>query len=163
VKGVYDASRYSGVAFWAKATAPVKFVQVKFNDPWTDIPSVLPSAQRCVFDTTMPDKNCSPYLVKFGYGWEATPGVDGGPQDPTVAETFPAYADYKIDTDWKRFVIRFADTRQDNHNPGQQSPGNKLDTTQLMGMAIQVNSDHSTVPPTANDFEIWIDDVTFIP
>ena len=39
VKGQYDASRYRGVSFWAKAKAPVRFVQVKFIDPYTDVPS----------------------------------------------------------------------------------------------------------------------------
>jgi hypothetical protein len=185
VKGTYDASRYRGVAFWAKAAAPIRFVQVKFTDPWTDIPSILPADQRCVNDNTMPDKNCSPYIVKFGYGWGqndsdggsascadagsgdagSTDGGDGGCRtaaDPTVAQMWPAYANYKIDTDWKRFVVMFADTLQDPHNAGQQSPGNKLDVTKLMGMGIQVNSDHSTTPPTENDFEIWIDDVVFV-
>jgi hypothetical protein len=153
VKGAYNASKYRGVAFWAKAATPLKFVQVKFNDPWTDIPSVLPADQRCLFDATMPTKNCSPYIVKFGYGNEG---------DPTVAADFPAYASYKIDTTWKRFQILFAETKQDSFNPGQKSPNDKLDVSQLMGMALQVNSDHSTTPPTPNDFEIWIDDVSFI-
>jgi len=159
-KGTYNASKYKGVAFWAKAVAPIRFVQVKFTDPSTDLPSILPADQQCVYDA-MAANNCSPYIVKFGYGWEAT-GQDGGAQDPSVATTWPAYANYKVDTTWKRFEVLFADTRQDNRNPGLQSPGNKLDITKLMGMGIQINSDHSTMPPTANDFEIWIDDVTFI-
>jgi hypothetical protein len=153
VKGTFDASKYRGVAFWAKAAAPVPFVQFKFTDPWTDVPSVLPVDQQCVFDATMPTKNCSPYIVKFGYGNE---GEDAGATD------FPHYTDYKIDVAWKRFEVLFADTKQDSFNPGQQSPGNKLDITQIMGMALQVNSDHSTMPPTPNNFEIWVDDVSFI-
>jgi hypothetical protein len=153
VKGTYDASRYRGIAFWAKAAVPIKFVQVKFTDPWTDLPSVLPADQRCVFDATMSAKNCSPYIVKFGYGNET---------DPTVASDYPRYTSYKVDTSWKRFEVLFADTKQDSFNPGLKSPSDKLDVSKLMGIAIQINSDHSTMPPTANDFEVWIDDVSFI-
>ena len=152
VKGPYDASKYKGIAFWAKATKPIKFVQVKFTDPYTEPSSILATDQRCFFTSDpalKPTKNCSPYIVKFGYGNET---------DATVAADFPAYKNYKIDTTWKRFTVMFADTKQDQYNLGQQSPGNKLDVAQIMGMAIQVNSD----PPTANDFEIWVDDVSFI-
>jgi len=155
-KGTYDASRYRGVSFWAKATAPVRFVQVSFKDPYSDLPSVIPdAAAHCVYDATMKDKNCSPYIVKFGYGYTGDDAL-------AVAADYPAYASYKIDQTWKRFQILFAETKQDRTNPGLKSPGDKLAVSQLTGMAIQANSDHSTTPPTANDFEIWIDDVTFI-
>ncbi len=153
-KGPYDASKYRGISFYAKAAAPVKFVQVAFKDPQTDLPSILPLAMQCVFDATMPTKNCSPYLVKFGYGYTDT--------DSGVQTDFPAYVNYEIDTNWKRFEILFSETRQDSTNPGIQDPGNKLDTAHLTGMSIQVNSDHSTTPPTPTDFDIWVDDITFI-
>jgi hypothetical protein len=153
-KGSYDASKYRGISFYAKAAAPVKFVQVALKDPQTDLPSILPLDAQCVFDATMPTKNCSPYLVKFGYGYLDT--------DAGVDTDFPAYLNYKIDTNWKRFEILFSETKQDRTNPGIQDPGNKLDTAHLTGMSIQVNSDHSTVPPTPTDFEIWVDDITFI-
>jgi hypothetical protein len=29
-------------------------------------------------------------------------------------------------------------------------------------MAIQVNTDHSTVPPKPVDWEMWLDDVQFV-
>jgi hypothetical protein len=154
-KGTYDASRYRGVSFWAKSAAPVRFVQVSFKDPYSDLPSVLPDrASHCVFDSTMPTRNCSPFLVKFGYGYVGS--------DPSVATDYPAYVNYKIDETWKRFEVLFADTKQDRNNPGIKPPGGALDLAHLTGMSIQVNSDHATTPPTANDFEIWIDDVTFI-
>ena len=41
------------------------------------------------------------------------------------------------------------------------SPGNTLAVSQITGMAIQVNTDHSTVPPTATNWELWLDDVSF--
>ena len=153
-KGTYDATKYKGVSFWAKASAPVRFVQVSFKDPYTDVPSILPDivTQWCVFQGKMPN-TCSPYLVKFGYGYET---------DANVAADYPAYARYKLDTTWKRFEVLFADTKQDRYNLGQKDPGDKLNLAQLTGMSIQANSDQSTVPPTANDWEIWIDDVTFI-
>lgn len=161
-KGTYDATKYRGVAFWAKSAAgkPIKFVQVSFLDPYTAIPSILSNDQACAYskDPTNPAmtaKNCSPYLVKFGYGYT---GDDATAQ----AEDYPGYVKYEIDDTWRRFEILFSDTKQDRNNPGQQSPGNKLAVSQLTGMAIQVNSDHSTKPPTANDFEIWIDDVSFV-
>jgi hypothetical protein len=153
-KGTYDASKYRGISFWAKAAAPVKFVQVKFTDPYTEIPSVLPMASWCQYKAGATN-NCSPYLVKFGYGYTGSDLV-------AVSSDYPKYKTTEIGTDWKRFEILFADTKQDQFNPGTKSPGDHLDVTQLMGMAIQVNSDHSTVPPTPNDFEIWIDDIGFV-
>jgi len=49
VKGAYDASKYKGISFWAKAAAPVKFVQVKFLDPYTDRDSPLPMDLWCLY------------------------------------------------------------------------------------------------------------------
>lgn len=154
-KGTYDASKYRGISFYAKAAAPIKFVMVKFLDPYTEIPSVLPRDQWCAYTAMMPTTNCSAYVVKFGYGYSGEPLT-------AVMQDYPKYVDYKIDTTWKRFEVLFADAKQDRFNPGKQSPGNKLDTKQLVGMAIQFNSDYSMTPPGANDYEIWIDDVAFI-
>ena len=153
VKGTYDATKYRGISFWAKAAMPVKFAMVKFLDPYTETPSVLPQSEWCVYNAVLPN-NCSPYVVKFGYGYTG---------DPLVALTadYPKYVNTEIDTTWKKFEIAFADTKQDRFNPGTKSPGDKLDTTQLMGMAIQFNTDHSTTPPGEVNVEVWIDDVAF--
>ena len=155
VKGTYNASKYKGIAFWAKAAAPVRFVMVKFLDPYTDRSSILPDAEWCDYKAGMPN-NCSPYIVKFGYGYT-------GDDATANAADYPAYVDYKIDQNRKRFEILFAHTKQDRYNPGLKSPGDKLAVDKLMGMAIQVNSDRTTTPGMIlpNDFEIWIDDVTF--
>jgi hypothetical protein len=153
-KDTYNASQYKGIVFWAKAAAPIKLMQVKFLDPYTELPSILPVEQRCVYSAAMPN-NCSPYLVKFGYGRV-------GEDLAAAQEDFPKYVDYVVDTTWKRFEILFADAKQDRFNPGQKSPNNKLDLTQLEGMAIQVNTDRTDGGRVANDFEIWIDDVGFI-
>lgn len=162
-KGTYDASKYRGVAFWAKGShldadgnpdGPIKRLQVKFTDPWTEIPSVLPVVERCQYMSGVPN-NCSPYIVKFGYGYTGA-DIDNNKSD------YPSYANLQVDSTWRRFEIIFAETKQDRNNAGQKSPGDKLNASQLMGMAIQVNTDHSTSPPTKNDYEIWIDDVSFI-
>ena len=154
IKQTYDASKYKGIAFWAKAAAPIRFVQVKFLDPYTDRNSPLNMDDWCIY-TSGSAYNCSPYLVKFGHGYE-------GDAATNVAADFPNYVTTQIGTEWKRFEVLFADTKQDRDNLGQQSPGNMLQVNQLMGMAIQVNADYSTTPASANDFEIWVDDVSFI-
>ena len=128
---------------------------VKFLDPYTEIPSTLPGDQWCLYSAGLP-KNCSPYVVKFGHGYS-------GDDLMAVAADYPKYKDTVIDMNWKRFEILFADAKQDRFNPGQKSPGDMLDVAHLVGMALQVNSDHSSEPPTANDFEIWLDDVAFVP
>jgi hypothetical protein len=145
-KGTYDASKYRGVAFWAKSAAPLKFVQVKFPDVNTDVDAPSPV---CILNPNS-QSNCSPYLVKFGVA------ADAGTTD------FSKYANDQIDMTWRRFEILFADTKQDADNPGLVPADDKLDVAHLLGMAIQVNADFSTTPPTANDFELWIDDVQFI-
>jgi hypothetical protein len=149
-KGSYDASKYKGISFWAKAAAPLMRVQVSFPDIYTDGGASFAGKDdadagisQCVY---APDEKvkCSPYLVKFG------------------DSAFPAYQTYQIDTTWKRFDIMFADTLQDQYNKGFHTAADKLDTAHLTAMAIQVNADFSTSPPTPNDYEIWIDDVYFI-
>jgi hypothetical protein len=165
-KGTYDATKYKGISFWAKATAPLTGVQVSFPDVWTDAaanPTPLnASYDPCIYVAGAPN-NCSPYLVKFGEGHS---NRDGGASDAGTdagAIEFPSYVDYQIDTTWKRFDVLFADTRQDKDNLGQGSPSLMLDVAHLTSMAIQVNAIHnadSTV--TANDFSLWIDDVNFL-
>ena len=148
-KGTYDASKYQGVSFWAKAGAPLTGVQVSFPDAYTDgaaDPSTIDSsAFACVYSSMQPEYNCSPYLVKLGNG------------------DFPAYMDKQIDTEWRRFDIMFADTLQDRYNQGYHRPdADYIDTQHLTAMAIQVNADYSSGSAEPNDFEIWIDDVYFI-
>jgi hypothetical protein len=146
-KGTYDASKYKGVSFWAKASAPLVGVQVSFPDVYTD-GSANPNAldiniYPCVY-TAGALNNCSPYLVKFGNG------------------AFPTYQNYQIDTTWKRFDIMFADTKQDQYNAGFHTAADVLDVAHLTAMAIQANATYVNGAPTPNDFEIWVDDVNFI-
>ena len=147
IKGNYDASKYKGVSFWAKSSAPLKGVQVSFPDIYTDggaDPSLVDSsASKCGYvpGSTI---NCSPYLVKFG------------------DSAFAAYKDYQIDTTWKRFDVYFADTKQDQYNIGLQGPGDAISVQHLTAMAIQVNAIYVNGSPTPNDFELWVDDVNFI-
>jgi hypothetical protein len=146
-KGYYDASKFLGISFWAKSSAPLTGVQVSFPDIYTDggaDPSLVdPNASACGYvpGSTI---NCSPYLVKFG------------------DSAFSAYMDYQIDTTWKRFDVYFADTKQDQYNPGIQGPGDALSVKYLTAMAVQVNAIYVNGSPTANDFEIWVDDFNFI-
>jgi hypothetical protein len=148
-KGTYDASEYKGVSFWAKAGAPLTGVQVSFPDVFSDAaadPSVIdPATSSCVY-VAGANNNCSPYLVKFG--------------DPA----FPGYAAAQIDTSWKQFYVLFKDTTQDPNNLGFHRPNiDAPDVQHLTGMAIQVNAKYdSKGTPSANDFELWIDDVAFI-
>jgi hypothetical protein len=152
-KGNYDASKYTGVSFWAKAAAPIAgTVLVSFPDVWTDTTAnpraIDPTSPPCLLTSPGANNNCSPYLVKFGDA------------------KFPAYQDNKIDTSWKQFSVLFADTQQDQYNGGYYRPdANYLDVNHLTGMAIQVNAIYSGPTGsivTANDFEIWVDDVKFI-
>jgi hypothetical protein len=147
-KGTYDASKYKGVSFWAKAGATLKGVQVSFPDIYTDAkgnPNALdPTIFPCAFITGATN-NCSPYLVKFG-----------------DSNKFPKYVDYQIGTEWKRFDIYFEDTQQDQYNPGFHTDADKLEVAHLTSMAIQVNAIYVDSKATANDFELSIDDVNFI-
>jgi hypothetical protein len=147
IKGTYDASKYKGVSFWAKATAPLTRVQVSFPDVYTDgaaNPTALDSKiDPCAYVSGALN-NCSPYLVKLGDA------------------RFPGYVNVQIDTTWKKFDIMFADTKQDPDNPGfHPADADHLDAAHLTGMAIQVNAIYSPAM-AANDFEIWVDDVYFI-
>jgi hypothetical protein len=150
-KGSYDASKYKGFSFWARGAAPINGVQVSLKDIYTDGDASFAGTaaadaagiSQCVYAPD-PKSNCSPYLVKLG------------------PSGFPGYQDYQIDTTWKRFDIFFADTLQDEYNPGFHTAEDKLDTSHLTGLAIQVNADFSTNPPTPNDYEIWVDDFYFI-
>jgi hypothetical protein len=134
-KNVYDASKYSGVIFYAKASAPVAHVQVKFLDQNTD-PDAVP--QKCKLTMNGDIMNCSPYLVKFDES-----GVGS------------------ITTDWKQYKVAFADTAQDQYNTGYIPTPAAVDKAHLTSLQIQVNANFATTPATANDFDLWIDDVYF--
>jgi hypothetical protein len=166
-KMTYDASKYRGVAFWAKASAPLGGVQVSFPDLYTDggaashdmpdpaggsTPACLAADGpcRCIYNAAS-QLNCSPYLVQFGLRGDASAAV-----------AFSGYADYQIDTTWKRFQILFVDTKQDPGNGGYHPPTDRVSLDKLTAMAIQINADYSTGLPVARDFDLWIDDVTFI-
>ena len=153
--GTYDATKYKGIAFWARSASPIPFVQVAVLDPYTESPSILPTDQACIYDATMPDKNCSPYLVKFGYGYM-------GEAMTSVMNDYPKFINVEIDSTWRRFEILFSDMKQDATNPGRQSPGNVLKVDQINGIRIQVNTNHDTDPPTPTNWELWLDDVSFV-
>lgn len=161
-KMTYDASRYKGVAFWARSAEPLDGVQVSFPDLYTDgaapphpmmdsfDPTNMCEACTCIYSGGS-WQNCSPYLVQFGRKG------DGG-----AAAQFSKFADTQITTTWRRYEILFADTRQDPGNVGYKSPGDKLAVDKLTAMALQVNPNYDVMPKMARDFEIWIDDVAFV-
>src|SRR5262249_48278269 len=96
--------------------------------------------------------NCSAYLVKFGLMGDAS-----------IDALFSAHATDQVDTTWKRFQVLFVDTHQDPNNPGFHPMDDRLDVAHLTSMAIQVNANYDAQGmPSPNDFEIWIDDVSFI-
>jgi hypothetical protein len=152
-KGTYDASKYTGISFWAKAATSLTRVQFVIFDAYTDGEATFaglpvpdgtdPTFTSCVYTNDV-RYNCSPYLVKL------------------VDLNFPKYMSYQIDQDWKKFDIFFADTVQDSNNLGFHTTANQLDTAHLTAMAIQVNATYVGSSPTPNDFEIWVDDVKFI-
>jgi hypothetical protein len=151
VKGTYDATKYKGVSFWAKAAAPVKFVQVKFPDVFSDAqadPTTLnPTYFACTNSLCGFNNGCSPYIVKLSSSSDDL--------------NYPAYMTTQIDTSWKRFDILFADAKQDKYCTGY-NPVMMLDLKHLVGFAIQVNADFTVTPTAPNNFEMWIDDVRFI-
>jgi hypothetical protein len=163
-KMTYDASAYRGVAFWAKSSAPLDGVQVSFPDLYTDggapahdmpdpTDSSLPALCtdcRCIYNAASV-YNCSPYLVQFALKGDAAADV-----------LFSGYSNYQIDTTWKRYQVLFVDTKQDPGNGGYHTLANRLTVDKLTAMAIQVNADYSTGSAKARDFEIWLDDVSFI-
>jgi hypothetical protein len=163
-KMTYDASAYRGIAFWAKSSALLDGVQVSFPDLYTDggaaahdMPSPTSASDpplctdcRCIYNPSS-EFNCSPYLVKFG--------LKG---DGAADAFFSGYANNQLDTTWKRYQVLFVDTKQDPGNGGYHTPADRLDVAHLTAMAIQINADFSSGSPVARDFEIWIDDVTFI-
>ncbi len=161
-KDPYNASKYKGIAFWIKATAPLEGVQVSFPDLYTDgeaplhammdpfDPTNMCTDCKCIYNGSS-WQNCSPYLVQF-----AKKG-DGG-----AAVTFTKYMDIQIDTTWRRIEVAFADTRQDPGNLGYKGPGDKLTVDKITSMALQVNPNYDVMPKMMRDFEIWIDDVVFV-
>jgi hypothetical protein len=147
-KGTYNASKYKGVSFFIKATAALKGVQVSFPDVYTageaNPTAIDPTIFPCRY-LAGATNNCSPYLVKFG--------------DPD----FPNYSAVTIDTTWKRVYVLFADTKQDKNNQGYHRPNaDYVDLEHLCSMAIQVNADYSSGMAMPNNFELWLDDITFI-
>ena len=161
-KMTYDASKYRGIAFWVKASAPLDGVQVGFPDLYTDggaaahemLPDPMSGASctdcKCIYNAAS-DYNCSPYLVQFGRKGDA------------AADTvFSGYANVQINTMWQRIQILFVDTKQDPGNGGYTPPTDRLTVDKLTAMAIQINADYSTGAAQARDFEIWLDDVSFI-
>jgi len=161
-KMTYDASAYRGVAFWAKASDILDGVQVSFPDLYTDNaapPHEMPADPdsgatctdcKCIY-TPGSDYNCSPFLVQFG--------LKG---DGAVATLFSGYMSVQLNTSWQRIQVLFVDARQDPGNGGYKPPSRKLTVDKLTAMAIQVNADYSTGQAKPRDFEIWIDDVSFI-
>jgi hypothetical protein len=168
-KMTYDASKYRGVAFWAKSSAPLDGVQVSFPDIYTD--GAAPSHDmpdpanptgpplcmasdgscRCIYNAQSA-YNCSPYLVQFGLKGDAAADA-----------VFSGYSNLQVTPTWQRFQVLFVDTQQDPGNGGYHPPSNKLTVNQLTAMAIQINADYSSGHAQARDFEIWLDDVSFIP
>jgi hypothetical protein len=161
-KMTYDASAYRGIAFWAKASETLDGVQVAFPDLYTDNaapPHDMPADPdtgatctdcKCIY-TPGSDYNCSPFLVQFG--------IKG---DGAVATTFAGYMNVQLNTSWQRFQVLFVDARQDPGNGGYKPPSRLLTVDKLTAMAIQVNADYSSGTAKARNFEIWIDDVSFI-
>ena len=167
-KMTYDASAYRGVAFWAKASAPLDGVQVSFPDLYTDGaapshdmpdptnptgPPICMAADgcRCIYNAQSA-LNCSPYLVQFGLKGDAAADLAFS----------GVYSTYQLDTTWKRFEVLFVDTKQDPGNGGYHLPANTLSADKLTAMAIQINANYTTGSAQARDFEIWLDDVGFI-
>lgn len=123
----YNASRFSGVSFWARAAAPMRATRVEAWDPYTTSPSILSADQACVHSAGAVN-NCSPYGATIGDGL--------------------------IDTTWRRFEVHFADMKQDPLNPGQQSPGNVVDSSRLTTIVFRVGP--------GQNWEMWVDDVTMV-
>ena len=119
-------------------------------DPANPSGTPLCTACKCIY-TPGSDYNCSPYLVQFG--------LKG---DSGVATLFSGYMNYQLNTTWQRFQVLFVDAKQDPGNGGYKAPGDRLTADKLTAMAIQVNADYSTGTAKPRDFEIWIDDVSFI-
>jgi hypothetical protein len=166
-KMTYDASAYRGIAFWAKSSQPLDGVQVSFPDLYTDgaapahdMPDPTSAGTnlctaseptcKCIYNPSS-QYNCSPYLVKFGLKGDAA-----------VDAFFSGYANYQLDTTWKRYQVLFVDTKQDPGNGGYHTPADRLDVAHLTAMAIQINADFSSGSAVARDFDVWIDDVSFI-
>ena len=127
-KMTYDASAYRGIAFWAKASAPLDGVQVSFPDLYTDnaapphdMPDPAEPRDARVHGLPLhlqrraPRYNCSPYLVQFGKKGDAAADV-----------VFSGYSSYQLDTTWKRFQVLFVDTKQDPGNGGYHTPADRL-------------------------------------
>jgi hypothetical protein len=161
-KMTYDASKYRGIAFWARSSAPLDGVQVAFPDLYTDggapahempadpITGASCTDCRCIYNAAS-EYNCSPFLVQFGKKGDAAADM-----------VFAGYANFQLTPTWQRFQILFVDTKQDPGNGGYKPPANRLTVDKLTAMAIQVNADYTSGAAAARDFDIWLDDVSFI-
>ena len=90
-------------------------MQVAVLDPYTESPSIVAAAEQCMYVASDPTINCSPYIVKFGYGYM-------GEALTPVMEDFPKFISTQIDTTWRRFEILFDDMKQDSQ-PGSPVAG----------------------------------------
>ena len=107
-----------GVAFWAKASAPLDGVQVSFPDLYTDdaapphdMPD--PSIRRCqrVHGLRLPSTRPG--------SWQQLQPVPGAVRQEGRrggGRGVLGVLDVQIDTTWKRFEVLFVDTRQDPGN-----------------------------------------------
>ena len=61
--------------------------------------------------------------------------------------------DLTFDTTWKYYVVKWADLAQEGW--GWPAPTGKLDTKHVYDMQVQTGS--------GSNFDLWIDDITFVP
>ena len=122
-KMTYDASKYRGIAFWAKSSAPLDGVQVSFPDLYTDGGGAVARHAR----SHEPDRSAALHGADWSAGASTTP-----PPRSTAARTScssasrvtrpptrcsPATRTTSSTPTWKRYQVLFVDTRQD---PGQR-------------------------------------------
>jgi len=131
VKQPYDASKYTGILFRAKAAMSVSHMQVKFIDVNTD-PEV--ASPKCMNLSNGNPENCSPYLVK----------------DLTIP---PDWKEFKI-----AFADAIQDPYNTGYVPTPDEAAKSMLTG--VQIQINANYDASgTASP--NNFDIWVDDVYF--
>ena len=164
-KMTYDASAYRGIAFWAKASAPLDGVQVSFPDLYTDnaapkhdMPDPLDPATFlctdcvCKYVPGFPN-NCSPYLVQFGKKGDAA-----ARRAVLGYASVPARHDLEaVPGAVRRHAARTPATAATTRRPttldvGAPDRDGDPDQRRLLDRARRA----------AHDFEIWLDDVTFI-
>jgi hypothetical protein len=84
--------------------------------------------------------------AKFCY----RPGIDADPPEKADRCENPWLGPTDVDMNWKRYMIPFADLRQDNTAPRKLSPGIDLTAVEVLGLVFP-----------AGNLDIWIDDVGF--